>query len=89
VDVGDLTPLLWLSELLPWDVALGLLVFLYLGPETVLPVASVLAAVLGVLLIFWRHVVALARKAMRALRRRSGPPSSADEGEAGNGELTG
>ena len=30
---------------------------LYLGPETIMPIASILAAILGVLLMFWRLVV--------------------------------
>ena len=33
------------------------LVLLYLGPETIMPLASVIAAVLGFLLIFWRYIV--------------------------------
>ena len=39
---------------------------MYLGPETLMPVASALAAVGGVLLLFWRRVVG----AVRALVRR-------------------
>lgn len=39
---------------------------MYLGPETLMPVASALAAVGGVLLLFWRRVVG----AVRALFRR-------------------
>ena len=30
---------------------------LYLGPETVMPLVSFLAAALGVILIFWRYIV--------------------------------
>jgi len=33
------------------------LVLMYLGPETIMPLASILAAVLGFLLIFWRFIV--------------------------------
>jgi hypothetical protein len=31
---------------------------MYLGPETLMPVASALAAVAGVVLMFWRRTVA-------------------------------
>jgi hypothetical protein len=34
-----------------------LIVLLYLGPETIMPLASILAAVLGFLLIFWRMML--------------------------------
>ena len=40
-------------------------VLLYLGPETIMPVGSFLAAALGVLLIFWRQTVAMARNSFR------------------------
>jgi hypothetical protein len=40
-------------------------VLLYLGPETIMPVGSFLAAALGILLIFWRQTVALARNSLR------------------------
>jgi hypothetical protein len=41
----------------------------YLGPQTVLPLASFLAAIIGILLIFWRYLVRSVRRAIRALRR--------------------
>jgi hypothetical protein len=34
---------------------------MYLGPETLMPIASALAAVGGVLLLFWRRVVGTVR----------------------------
>jgi hypothetical protein len=34
---------------------------MYIGPETLMPVASALAAIVGVLLMFWRRTVALVR----------------------------
>lgn len=55
---------------LPWGSLLGTIVFLYLGPETILPLASALAAVIGVLLIVWRYVVKLARMAYQFCKRR-------------------
>ncbi len=42
--------------------ALHSLLVLYLGPETTLPLASTLAAIVGVLLIVWHRAVALIRK---------------------------
>jgi hypothetical protein len=32
-------------------------ILVYVGPETILPVASCLAAAIGVLLMFWRFVI--------------------------------
>ena len=34
---------------------------MYVGPETLMPLASALAAIAGALLLFWRRVVAAAR----------------------------
>ena len=34
---------------------------MYIGPETLMPVASALAAIAGVLLMFWRRVTAFVR----------------------------
>jgi hypothetical protein len=45
-------------------------VFLYIGPETMLPLASALAAILGVLLMFWQRFVGLLRKFWRMLVRK-------------------
>ena len=39
--------------------------FAYIGPQVFLPLASTLAAVAGVVLLFWQQLVALARKALR------------------------
>ena len=55
---GSISPLLMNST---WQHPL----LLYLGPETIMPVTSVLAAVVGVLLIFWRYVAAVARNGFK------------------------
>lgn len=34
---------------------------MYIGPETIMPIASVLAAIGGVILMFWRKVTGLTR----------------------------
>ncbi len=46
------------------------IVLLYIGPETFMPILSALAAVGGVLLIFWRNVMAFFRKAFNFFRHK-------------------
>jgi hypothetical protein len=43
---------------------------LYGGPETILPVASALAAIIGALLMCWRRAVGLARTLIQLCGRR-------------------
>jgi hypothetical protein len=45
-------------------------VVLYIGPETMLPLASALAAIAGVLMMFWQRFVALIRKLWRLVVRK-------------------
>ena len=52
------------------------MLLLYLGPEVVAPVLSALAAVGGVLLMFWRRVVATFRALVRLV---TGKPASTPE----------
>ena len=64
------------------------MIVFYLGPNTVLPLASILAAVVGLLLIAPRYFIGLIRKgfrrAMQVVRRETSPaeaenaPSDAD-----------
>jgi|GEM_PF-6688535 ABC-type amino acid transport system permease subunit len=42
----------------------------YLGPDSVLPLASVLAAVIGVFLMFGRYILGAFRSGFHALRRK-------------------
>ncbi len=42
---------------------------MYIGPETIMPLASVVAAITGAVLMFWRKVVALFRSAGQAVSR--------------------
>jgi hypothetical protein len=44
---------------------------LYLGPETVMPLASILAAVLGGILIFWRYIIGFIKKTYNRIRKRN------------------
>jgi len=63
----------FVSSLVPGEIANGAvqwLVFLYMGPETMMPLASALAAIVGALLMFWRRFVAIARRAYRELSLR-------------------
>jgi len=51
------------SQLLP-------IVILYVGPETLLPLTSALAAIVGVVLIVWRQLVAFLSRVWRIFTRR-------------------
>ena len=42
---------------------------MYIGPEVIMPLASALAAVAGVLLMFWRRVTAFVRVAYMTMSR--------------------
>ena len=55
-------------------------VFLYVGPDQILPFASVLSAIAGLALMFWNRLVSLAGKGWAFVTRR-GPavtPESTD-----------
>jgi hypothetical protein len=49
------------------------MLFAYIGPETMMPVASVIAAVAGVVLMFGRNVMAFGRKVFRGILPKSKP----------------
>jgi len=42
----------------------------YIGPETTLPVASSLAAGLGIALLFWRRILGMARALIHSRRKK-------------------
>jgi hypothetical protein len=50
------------------------IMFLYFGPEVVLPIASFLAAAAGVILMFWRQIVSFVRKGTRLVLRKGDAP---------------
>lgn len=55
-------------------------VVMYVGPDQMLPIASALGAVFGVLLIVWNRAVSLVRRAFRFLMRKPTPePISREE----------
>lgn len=41
----------------------------YIGPDQILPLTSVLGAIVGVLLLFWRYVVTLFRRLVQLFSR--------------------
>lgn len=53
------------------------LVLLYAGPDQILPLMSVVGAVLGVLLVFWQRFVALVRRISLFLFSRLRPTDKA------------
>lgn len=56
------TSQVYVGHLVPW-------VFLYIGPEVLLPLTSALAAIVGVVLMFWNKVVGLARGVWQTVSR--------------------
>lgn len=46
------------------------LVFLYMGPDSMMPLASALAAIIGTLLMFWHRLVGWTRRVYRGLTLR-------------------
>lgn len=50
---------------------LHLMNLLYVGPDQILPLTSILGAIGGALLIFWRHVVGFFRKIGSLFTKRS------------------
>lgn len=49
---------------------------LYLGPETIMPLASIIAAVVGFLLIFWRLLLRPIKKIYRLIVNKNDEPSA-------------
>ena len=45
-------------------------IMLYIGPETILPLTSAIAAVFGVLLMFWQKFVSMLKKIWRLVLRK-------------------
>ena len=47
---------------------------LYIGPDQIMPLTSVLSAIVGVALMFWNRIVGLAHKFLVMIGRRSETP---------------
>ena len=60
----------WLGIELLRPEQVGPVVLLYVGPDQILPLASVLGAIVGIILICWRYVVGLAGRIRQFLARR-------------------
>lgn len=45
-------------------------VFLYIGPDQIMPLTSILGAIVGVALMFWNRLVGLFHKCLAILGRR-------------------
>lgn len=57
----------------------GFIIFTYLGPETIMPLASILATIVGAILIFWRFIVGAIKRLIRfILRKPASSPASED-----------
>ncbi len=63
MDTHDLVPLLNSCKSLSY-------ILLYTGPDQILPLMSVLGAILGVLLVFWQRLISLVRRASQFLISR-------------------
>jgi hypothetical protein len=58
---------------------------LYFSPDSIMPLTSAIAGAIGILLIFWRQLARLARRAFRFVRarlQRSGPGPAPEPGPA-------
>jgi len=51
-------------------------VLLYIGPEAFLPLTSAIAAIVGVVLMFWNRLVGFARKLWQMVTGRSDKPAT-------------
>ncbi len=51
-------------------------VLLYVGPDQILPLASVFSAIVGVALMFWQRLMGVVRKVLGIFRRRPETPQS-------------
>lgn len=57
-------------QVLSQDLEKTSLVLAYMGPQTVLPLASFIAAIVGFVLIFWRFVAKVVRRFFNFIFRR-------------------
>jgi hypothetical protein len=48
----------------------GTLVLLYFGPETTMPLASALTAIIGIVLLFWHRAVTMVQGVWRSCRNK-------------------
>jgi hypothetical protein len=48
-----------------WQFLSRFLVLAYLGPETIMPIASIIATIVGILLFAWRYIINFFKKIFR------------------------
>jgi ATP/ADP translocase len=65
--MNSLSPLAHLAQIIPLDSAFGTIVFMYFGPETVIPLTSIIAGLIGAILVFWRYIVVIVKKSYRRM----------------------
>jgi hypothetical protein len=58
------------------------MVILYLGPNTVMPLASIVAAIVGVILIFWRFIYRLVRRGLQTFQKKDPSTASTNQSES-------
>ena len=59
-----------LNELMSVERTLGPLMVLYVGPDQILPLTSIIGALIGLLLMFWHRLVGLLRRFWQTLTGR-------------------
>ncbi len=75
----------------PWRLLQSTIVIGYLGPNQLLPLASIIAALVGVVMMFWGLITKTIRRTVRKITRRGEPvadvildePVTAPEDETG------
>lgn len=60
----------------------ALLIALYVGPDQVMPVMSILATIMGFLLVFWNKVLGIFRRILGMKPRSAPSPSSGTDRSA-------
>jgi len=66
------------AAVVPLDALVTAFVFLYIGPELILPIASFIASIVGILLMFWRSIVRMVRTVFRRILGRADEPDFDD-----------
>ena len=65
-----------------WNSGYQGIVLLYLGPETIMPLASVIGVVVGFLLVFWRLLLKPFKKIAQFGSNKDSKPSTSDPSSA-------
>ncbi len=80
-----------ISLMIPREMGHYGVMLLYFGPETIMPLASILATVIGFLMVFWRFLSRPVKNAWKHLRKTEAGASTSDPAFAelpGNSEKT-